>query len=63
MYEQVFALHEISRKDYYRSFRFYQTRPDLQKEVFDSLISVLKKKETIKKEPGRKGVHNDTLVQ
>ena len=39
MYEQVFLIHKISKKDFYNSLTFYQQRPKLNKELFDSTLS------------------------
>lgn len=36
-YEQVFKMHNTSRKEFYTSFRYYQRHPDVQKILFDSL--------------------------
>lgn len=37
LYEQVFKLHNTTRKDFYASYRYYQQHPDVQKALFDSL--------------------------
>lgn len=39
-YEQVFALHNTNRKEFYTSYRYYQQHPDIQKKLFDSLIAI-----------------------
>ncbi len=39
LYEQVFAIHKIDRKRFYNSYKYYQAHPDLNKELYDSLIS------------------------
>lgn len=39
LYEQVFKLHDTSRKDFYTSYRYYQQHPDIQKTLFDSLAA------------------------
>jgi hypothetical protein len=38
-YEQVFRSHNTSRKQFYTSFRYYQQHPDIQKNLFDSLLA------------------------
>jgi hypothetical protein len=36
-YQPVFQIHKISKEDFKRSLRFYESRPDLLKPIFDSL--------------------------
>ena len=45
LYEEVFALHKISRETFQKSLAFYESRPDLLKTVFDSLSATAKKAE------------------
>ncbi len=33
----VFKIHRISRQDFQTSLKFYESRPDLNKKIFDSL--------------------------
>jgi hypothetical protein len=35
--EAVFQIHHISKETFLRSLHFYQSRPDLNKKIFDSL--------------------------
>jgi lipoprotein NlpI len=35
--EDIFKLHHISRTDFKNSLAFYESRPDLNKKIFDSL--------------------------
>jgi hypothetical protein len=37
--EAVFKMHHVSRKDFQVSLRFYESRPDLNKKIFDSLAA------------------------
>ena len=37
LYEQVFQIHKISKEDFRRSLRFYESHPQLLKPIFDSL--------------------------
>ncbi len=37
LYAQVFQLHQVSREDFRKSFQFYSERPDLTRELFDSV--------------------------
>jgi hypothetical protein len=39
LYQQVFRLHQISREDFRKSFKYYEDRPGLIRTVFDSLLS------------------------
>ena len=37
LYSQVFSIHNISREDFVKSYKFYLSRPDLSKVLFDSV--------------------------
>lgn len=37
LYEQVFASHNITKKQFYNSYQYYQTRPDKMKILLDSV--------------------------
>jgi hypothetical protein len=37
LYEQVFQLHKITREEFIHSYKFYLSRPDLHKVIFDTL--------------------------
>src|SRR5690349_14473435 len=37
MYNTVFAIHKISRNEFYKSYAYYEAHPDLHKEIMDSL--------------------------
>ncbi|MEX6689324.1 DUF4296 domain-containing protein [Danxiaibacter flavus] len=37
MYKTVFAIHKISRDEFYKSYAYYEAHPDLHKEMLDSL--------------------------
>ena len=39
LYAKVFKLHNINRKTFYTSYRYYQQHPDIQKTLFDSLYA------------------------
>ncbi len=43
-YEQVFKLHNTTRKEFFTSYKYYQQRPDIQKTLFDSLNQVANRK-------------------
>lgn len=37
LYEEVFKLHKVSREDFIHSYKFYLSRPDISRVMFDSL--------------------------
>jgi len=37
--EDIFKIHHITRQDFQASLRFYESRPDLNKKIFDSLAA------------------------
>ena len=39
-YEQVFKLHNTNRKAFFTSYTFYQQHPDIQKNLFDSVLAI-----------------------
>ena len=39
LYEQIFSIHQTSRKQYYNSYRYYQMHPNELKELVDSLTA------------------------
>ena len=39
LYEQVFAVHEITKKDFFDSYHYYEAHPVAYKELVDSLES------------------------
>ncbi|MFT3825263.1 MAG: DUF4296 domain-containing protein [Chitinophagaceae bacterium] len=39
LYDQVFQLHKISREEFTKSYRFYVSRPDIARVMFDSLVT------------------------
>ena len=43
-YEQVFKLHNTTRKEFYTSYKYYQQQPDIQKTLFDSLNQMANRK-------------------
>lgn len=38
-YEQVFAIHHITKEQFYRSYKYYQERPDENKALLDSVLA------------------------
>lgn len=43
MYDQVFAIHNVSREQFYKSYRFYQGRPDLYRRLMTGVKEVAEK--------------------
>jgi hypothetical protein len=39
LYEQVFASHNITKKQFYEGYQYYQTRPDKMKILMDSVVA------------------------
>ena len=39
LYEQVFRLNHISRDEFLKSYKYYMSRPDLTKPMFDSIVA------------------------
>jgi hypothetical protein len=39
MYDQVFTLHKVTRKEFVKSFKYYLSRPDIAQRMMDSLAT------------------------
>ena len=39
LYAQVFEIHQISREEFVKSYKFYMSRPDIARTMFDSLAT------------------------
>ena len=37
LYQQVFHIHKISKEDFIKSYKYYLSRPELSKVIFDSI--------------------------
>ena len=37
LYEQVFLIHKVSAAEFYKSYKYYQAHPDVNKSLIDSL--------------------------
>lgn len=37
LYDQIFYLHKVSKEDFIKSYKYYLSRPDLAKVIFDSI--------------------------
>lgn len=51
LYQQVFSINQISKDDFYKSYRYYQQHPDKNKVLFDSLFAVANRKKREVLEP------------
>jgi hypothetical protein len=51
LYEQVFAIHKTNRKEFYKSYQYYQQHPDKNKILFDSLSAFGIRKQAIPLKP------------
>lgn len=39
LYAQVFEVHKVSKDEFVRSYKFYMSRPDISRDMFDSLAT------------------------
>jgi len=39
LYAQVFEIHKVSKDEFIKSYKFYMSRPDIAREMFDSLAT------------------------
>ncbi len=37
--QQIFAIHKISKEEFYKSYNFYKVHPDLMQPILDSMIT------------------------
>jgi hypothetical protein len=51
LYEQVFAIHKVSREEFYKSYTYYQQNPDKNKVLFDSLNAYGNRKKAVPVKP------------
>ncbi|HNU89169.1 MAG TPA: DUF4296 domain-containing protein [Ferruginibacter sp.] len=49
--QQVFAIHHVSKEDFYKSFDYYKKNSGLMKAIIDSMVSQADKKRTSKTGP------------
>lgn len=49
--QQVFAIHHVSKEDFYKSFDYYKKNSGLLKPIMDSMVNQADKKQTIKTNP------------
>jgi uncharacterized protein DUF4296 len=38
LYSQVFSINDVTRQEFVRSYKFYMTRPDLSKTLYDTIL-------------------------
>ena len=60
LYQEVLQIHHITKDQFKKSYQFYLTRPDLTKNIFDSLAASgnRRRKEIYKPKPILKKVPN-----
>src|SRR5690349_7262269 len=39
LYAQVFEIHQVSKDEFIKSYKFYMSRPDIARQMFDSLAT------------------------
>jgi hypothetical protein len=37
--QQIFAIHKVSKEDFYKSYNYYKVHPDLMQPILDSMIN------------------------
>jgi hypothetical protein len=53
LYDQVFALHKVSRDQFFKTYRYYQEHPGLYKTLMNGVKIVADKQRKAKQTPGR----------
>ena len=38
LYDQVFQIHKVTKEQFVKSYKYYISRPDVGKEIFDSVV-------------------------
>lgn len=38
LYDQVFQIHKVTKDQFVKSYKYYLSRPDIGKEIFDSVV-------------------------
>jgi Domain of unknown function (DUF4296) len=46
-YDQIFAMHKVSKDDFVSSYKYYLSRPDLAKPIFDSIAARAERQKSI----------------
>lgn len=54
LYDQVFALHKVSKDDFIKSYKYYLSRPDMAKVIFDSIAAKAERKKNDRFKPAVK---------
>ncbi len=44
LYDEVFRIHHTTRKEFYKSYKYYEEHPDKHKVLFDSLYALANRK-------------------
>jgi Domain of unknown function (DUF4296) len=50
--QQIFAVHKITKEEFYKSYNFYKTHPDLMQPLLDSMISTATRDKYMKTKSG-----------
>ena len=50
---EIFAMHKVSKEDFYRSFEYYKNNSSLMKGIIDSMVSQAEKKRSSKFGPAQ----------
>jgi hypothetical protein len=53
LYDQVFAIHKISRDRFYKSYSYYQRHPDLYKSLMNGIRSIADKERKVIVSPAK----------
>lgn len=61
LYKQVLALHNTSKDEFFKSYRYYQSHPDKNKVLFDSLFAWVTKKSNYFENDNLKLKKNDSI--
>ena len=57
--QQVFAIHKVSKEEFYKSFEYYKAHPNLMQPILDSLVN----KATRDKYVNTRGTYRPTKVE
>lgn len=66
VYEKVFLIHDITKKEFIRSYKFYLGRPDITKVMFDSISARSERsRASILRDTydGKPGLDRDSLIR
>jgi len=52
--QQIFAIHKVTREDFYRSYDYYKTNTPLFRKMLDSMIVQAERKKNLNTDPPKK---------